>query len=100
MFKEELVRKVARATRLSQRIVSDVLTETLKEVTAALSEGKPVHLLGFGVFEARHRPEGKVKNIRTGEIVTFPARFQPVFRAGEHLKKAVRKVKPSKSKKK
>ncbi len=98
MYKEELIQKISKETRLSQRIVSDVLKETLKGITTALSEGKPVHLLGFGVFEARHRSEGKVRNIKTGETITYPARFQPVFRAGEHLKKAVRKNKRSKKK--
>ena len=32
MYKTELIRKVSRETRLSQRVVSDVVNETLKMI--------------------------------------------------------------------
>ncbi len=99
MYKEELIRKVARETRLSQRIVADVLTDMLHQISAALAEGKKVSLLGFGAFEARQRRAGKVKHIKTRHVITYPARLLPIFRAGELLKRAVRKTKPVKSRK-
>ncbi len=99
MYKEELISKIAKETRLSQRIVADVLTDALRQITQAVAEGKQVHLVGFGVFEARHRGEGQVKHIKTGKTISYPARLLPIFRAGDLFKQAVRRAKPTKTRK-
>src|SRR5438132_796613 len=90
MYKSELVRRVSRETRLSQRIVSDVVNESLKTVQAVLRDGQNVVFPGFGSFYTSDRKEGRVRHIRTHQTVTVPARRVAAFRVGETLKKAVR----------
>ncbi len=89
MYTTELVRRVARETRLSQRVVREVLATTQATITLALRRGTRVVLPGFGSFSARQRAERTVRHIRTGEQITIPAGRQAAFRAGEQLKRAV-----------
>ncbi len=44
---------------------------------------------GFGTFGTSKRRAGRVRNIRTGKPVAYPARTIAVFRVGEVLKRAV-----------
>ena len=90
MHKTAIVKRVARETRLSQRVVSDVIGATHRVIEETLREGKSVTFPGFGTFETSQRQAGKVKHIKTGEIVAYPARRIAVFRVGEVLKRAVR----------
>jgi nucleoid DNA-binding protein len=91
MYKTDVIRKVATDTRLSQRIVNDVLTSTLDLITQALRDGQTVVLPGFGTFYTKQRPEGRVRHIRTREVITIPTMRQADFRVGELLRQAVRK---------
>ena len=92
MYKTDIVRTVAKETRLSQRIVDDVLTETLATITQSLRDGQTVVLPGFGTFYTKERPPSTVKHIRTGEPLAIPALRQADFRVGELLRQAVRKT--------
>ncbi|MEG2843031.1 MAG: HU family DNA-binding protein, partial [Ruthenibacterium sp.] len=57
----------------------------------ALKAGDKVSLVGFGTFEARHRPERKGRNPQTKQEITIPASIAPAFKAGKGLKDAVAK---------
>ena len=92
MYKTDIVRIVARETRLSQRVVGEVLAGSLAAITAALREGQPVVLPGFGTFYTKERKPSTVRHIRTGEPLAIPAMRQADFRAGELLRQAVRKA--------
>ena len=91
MYKTDLIRKVAKETRLSQRVVNDVVRESLAAITQALSRGQDVVLPGFGTFYTKQRQESQVRHIRTGEVLTIPAMRQADFRVGDLLRQAVRK---------
>ena len=91
MYKTDLVRKVAKETRLSQRVVNDVVTESLAAIIEALSRGQDVVLLGFGRFYTKQRSASQVRHIRTGEVLNIPAMRQADFRVGELLRQAMRK---------
>ena len=90
MYKTDLVKRVARDTRLSQRIVSDVINSTTRLIEQALRENQSVSFPGFGTFYSKERQEGQVRHITTGKMVTYPARRVAAFRVGEVLKRAVR----------
>ena len=90
MYKTDVIRKVAKETRLSQRIVSDVLTESLTTITRALKEGQDVVLPGFGTFYTKDRKAGTVRHIKTREAISIPPMRQADFRVGEVLRRAVR----------
>ncbi len=89
MYKTELIKRVARETRLSHRIVGDVMDATQRLIEETLRAGQPVTLPGFGSFYTRKRAAGKVKHIRTGQMITVSARRIAAFRAGEVLKRLV-----------
>ena len=89
MYKTELIRRVARETRLSQRVVADVVEATQRLIEQTLRAGQPMTLPGFGTFYTRKRPAGKVKHIRTRKLIAVPARRIAAFRVGAVLKRAV-----------
>jgi DNA-binding protein HU-beta len=89
LYKTELVRRVAKETRLSQRVVAEVLDTAHATMKLALRQGTRVTFPGFGTFYTRERGERTVRHIRTGDPITVPAGRQAAFRAGEHLKHAV-----------
>ena len=92
MYKTDIVRSVANETRLSQRIVNEVLSSSLSTIAAALRDGGSVVLPGFGTFYTKERKAGTVRHIRTGEPLAIPAMRQADFRVGERLRQAVRKA--------
>jgi DNA-binding protein HU-beta len=89
MHKTEAIKRVATETRLSQRIVSDVIDATHRLIEETLRAGEAVTFPGFGTFYPSQRQETKVRHIRTGRPVTVPARIVARFRVGEILKRAV-----------
>jgi DNA-binding protein HU-beta len=89
MYKTELIRRVARETRLSQRVVADVMDATQRLIGETLRAGQQVTLPGFGTFYTRKRQASKVKHIRTHKEISVPARTIAAFRTGEVLKRAV-----------
>lgn len=90
MFKTELIRRVAAETRLSQRVVSDVINSSHRLIEQALREGKTVTIPGFGIFYTRERAEGQARDFRSGKMIRVLARRIAAFRAGAVLKRAVR----------
>jgi DNA-binding protein HU-beta len=90
MYKTELIRMVSRDTRLSQRIVSDVIEASHRLIEQTLREGNSVTFPGFGTFLTREKQAGQVKDVRTGELVRYEARRVAAFKVGEVLKRAVR----------
>jgi DNA-binding protein HU-beta len=90
MYKTDLVRRVSKDTRLSQRIVADVLDSATRLIEQALREDQIVSFPGFGTFYSKERQEGQVRHITSGKMVTYPARRVAAFRVGEVLKRAVR----------
>jgi DNA-binding protein HU-beta len=96
MYKTDVVKRVSRETRLSQRIVADVLTATLDEITETLATRGTVTLPGFGTFYTRERQESTGRDFRRGEDVSIPAMQVAGFRPGQLLKRAVRRGKKRK----
>ena len=89
VYKTELIRRVARETRLTQRVVADVLGGTQRLIEDTLRAGQRVTIPGFGTFYTRKRPAGRVKHIQTGKLINVPARTVAAFRVGAILKRAV-----------
>src|SRR5919109_632705 len=97
MYKNDLVKRVARDQRLSQRVTNDAITSALKVICESLAGGKRVTFPGFGTFYTRRQPEGVVRHIRTKEPVKIPARQVVGFRVGNVLKQSVRNAKRQKT---
>lgn len=89
MYKTDLVRRVARETGVSQRVVAQVLGASLRTIESTLVAGERVRLPGFGAFYTRQHPAARVRSVRSGRPVDVPARRVAAFRVGAVLKRAV-----------
>ena len=90
MNKAELINAVAATAEVSKKDAEAVVSATLDAITAALTEGEKVQLVGFGSFEVKHRAERTGLNPRTKEPVTIAASKVPTFKAGKALKDAIK----------
>lgn len=100
MYKTDLVRAVAQRTGLSQRLVNEVVIAVTNVMSRTLVQGDKVTLTGFGTFYTRTTGSRKIREIRTGRLMTYPPICQAAFRVGEPFKTAVRTIAPKKASKK
>lgn len=91
MNKQELVRKVAANTNMTQKDAAAALDAALCAIEEAVAAGEKVQLVGFGTFERKLREARSARNPRTGAPVSITAGFVPVFKAGKAFREAVRK---------
>ncbi len=89
MLKPELIAHIAQQTGLSKEKSHEVLTAFTDEITAALTHGHSVNLVGFGSFVIRARAARSGKNPKTGEAIEIPASRTVGFRPGKVLKDAL-----------
>ncbi len=91
MNKEELVKEIAKKTKVSQKQASEILSVTLEVIEKTVSKGKKVTLVGFGTFEARKRAARTGRNPQTGAEIKISAKTVPAFSAGKKFKELVNK---------
>lgn len=90
MNKQELVEAVSKVTGLSKTDVDRAIKATVWNISAALSKGDKVTLVGFGTFERRHRRERiGVNPQKPLERITIPAKKAAAFAPGSELRAAV-----------
>lgn len=86
--KSELSQRIA-ARGASHSQAAHAVDAVLGEITAALSAGEKVTLVGFGTFEPVARPARTARNPRTGESVPVKAATVARFHPGTALRAAV-----------
>ena len=91
MNKTELIAAVAEKAGMSKKDSDKAVNAVFESITAALTEGDKVQLVGFGTFEVKERAARTGRNPRTKEEIEIPASKLPVFKAGKALKDAVAK---------
>lgn len=91
MNKAELVEAIAKKTSSTKASVEATLDALMETVTASLSKGDSVALIGFGTFSVSRRAARKGRNPATGAEIKIPASKVAKFAAGAKLKKAVNK---------
>ncbi len=91
MNKAELIHAVAEKAALSKKDSEAAVNATLEAISAALSEGEEVRLVGFGTFEVKKREARMGRNPKTKEPIPIPASKIPSFKAGKALKDSVAK---------
>ena len=94
--RKELVRELGRRAGLPSEDAQRALEALFGDVSdpgiiaAALRDGEPVHLQGFGTFEARTRGPREGRDPRTQAPIVISGRRAAGFRAGSALKLALR----------
>ena len=89
MNKGELAAIVAQKTGMSKKDAVAATAAVFSGIVDALKEGDKVHIVGFGSFEVKERPEHKGHNPATGAEITIPASKAPAFKAGKTFKEAL-----------
>ena len=89
MTKQELIKKIAADTGVSQKQAGEVLDSAIQNIMDAVAAGDKVQFTGFGTFEARKREARTGVNPRTKEKVEIPASVSPAFKAGKVFKDKV-----------
>jgi DNA-binding protein HU-beta len=87
--KQELVKRIADATNVTQKQVGEIFDATLTAIKEALQDGSEVRLIGFGTFAVRESAERPGVNPRTREPMMIPAKERVRFSAGKDLSEAV-----------
>lgn len=91
MSKGDLVAHVAGATGSTKKMAGDVLEAVLAAITKELAKGGSVTLTGFGTFKVSNRAARTGVNPQNpSQKIQIPATTVPTFKAGKHLKDAVR----------
>ncbi len=89
MNKNELIAEVANTAGMSKTDAGRALDVVIDSISASLTKGKEVRLVGFGSFSVAHRRASQGRNPRTGELITIKASMRPKFKAGKALKDSV-----------
>ncbi len=89
MMKPDIVRDLARRTRLPLPDAQESINRILDFLAEVLEQGERVEIRDFGVFRLSIRPGRMGRNPRTGETVSVPPTRYVRFRAGRLLSKTV-----------
>jgi len=90
MNRKEMIKAVSEKAQMSDKDAGKVLDAITEVISAELSSGGKVQLVGFGTFEVSERAARKGRNPQTGEEIDVPATRTPKFKAGKELKNAVK----------
>jgi len=91
MNKKELIDAIAKDVGCKKSEAKAMTESFIGNVTKALSKKKRVVIVGFGVFDVKHRKARIARNPqKPNQTVKVPARNVPAFRAGKTLKDAVK----------
>ena len=89
MNKQELIAAMAAHADLTKADAGRALDAFCEAVTAALSRGDDVALVGFGTFAVKTRDARTGRNPATGEAIEIAASNSVGFKPGKALKDAV-----------
>ncbi|MBV9229630.1 MAG: HU family DNA-binding protein [Chloroflexi bacterium] len=87
--RQELSKRIAKQTKLSQKQSAEVLEATLDAIREALQNGDEVRLVGFGSFKVRQSAARKGVNPRDRKPIEVPAKERVRFFPGKELAEAV-----------
>jgi nucleoid DNA-binding protein len=86
MYKDDLVRSLATATKGTKVTVEKILQALMDTVVKTLKKGGEVQLIGFGTFRTYKRKARMGRNPKTGAALKVPARIVAKFVPGSKLK--------------
>lgn len=91
MNKKELIDAIAKDVGCKKSEAKAMTESFIDNVTKVLKKKDRVVIVGFGVFDVKHRKARIARNPqKPNQTVKVPARNVPVFRAGKSLKDAVK----------
>lgn len=91
MNKQELIKRVAEDSEVTQRDAGVMIDNLLNIIMTTVASGEKIQLLGFGTFESKKRSARMGRNPGTNEPVPIPETVAPVFKPGSEFKDMVRR---------
>lgn len=92
MTKLELVEQIAKKNGFKKRHVQIILEDALEFIKEDVADGKTIHLIGFGSFDAAYVNDKKARNLKTGENMVVPAHYTPHFKPSPKFKELVKRI--------
>ena len=89
MNRNGLIAAVSPNSGASKADATKVVDDEFDRISAELSRGRNVNILGFGKFSVVRRTARKGRDPRTGRQINIPASRQAKFRASKVLKNAM-----------
>jgi len=89
LTKADMAERLFEEVGLNKREAKELVERFFEEIRAALEDGTPVKLSGFGNFDLRDKNERPGRNPKTGEEIPITARRVVTFRPGQKLKSRV-----------
>ena len=89
MNKNELSAEIARRAGISRKDAEAAIVTMTEIICEKMRQDEKVQIVGFGVYEVKHRPARKARNPKTGEEVQLGERVSPIFKPGKMMKQAV-----------
>ena len=90
MMKAELVATIANEVEIAKSQAEKGVDGFVSAVSAALSGGDKITLVGFGTFSVVARSQREGRNPGTGEKIQIPASKVVKFKAGKTLSEKVK----------
>ncbi|GHU57706.1 DNA-binding protein HU [Clostridia bacterium] len=87
--KADFIAKVAEKSGLTKKDATTAFNTIFEEITAELSNGGSLQILGFGTFDTITRSARQARNLQTGETIDVPEKQAARFRVGKKLKESV-----------
>ena len=89
MNKNDLIKKIAQNSCVTQKEAKEMLSSLCFLIKDSLKNGEDVKINGFGKFEVKNRSERVVMNPKTKERIIIPSSKRASFKASEDLTSAV-----------
>jgi len=86
-----MIAVMAEKANITKKQATEAMHAFMSNVTGQLKKGEKVSFSGFGTFSVSKRKARVGRNPQTGAEIKIPASKVPVFRAGKHLKDAIKK---------
>jgi len=89
MNKMELIDAIAKSADITKSDVVKALNGMVEAISAALSSGDSITLIGFGTFSVTERSARTGRNPSTGKEIKIAAKKVAKFKPGKALSEAV-----------
>ena len=89
MKKEQLVKEVAKKTKMKTSLVKLVTDSIFEEISHQLENKEPVEIWNFGTFGTRKYDARKCYNPISAKVEVLSPSTVPVFKAGKKLRSRV-----------
>ena len=93
MNKSQLIEAISEETCFNKKDVIKVLSSLTRIVERTLKKGGKVSITSFGTYCLSSRPRRMGVNPYNKSKIELPAIYVPRFKAGKHLREAVKSVK-------